>query len=469
MKEERKYIIFFLIVAANVFLKALFSDYSPFSYDEIISVKNTLLDFGHIKHEAEWDNNPPFYYYCLWVWHQIIPISEYNSRLLSVLFVAFAIGLTFLFTSKYFNVNIGISTALLLSLSNFVTYYSQETRAYSLVLLLVMTSSILFFRYLNKSTIWNLLFLSLINFLIVYSHYIAGLVLVVQYLFIILFKKEKVKLYIPIQTGLIVLLIFLRFTKKQFNNILNFNHKEDFWLKPAGFKELLQAFSELFYNNTTAIVFIFLGLVFVFQYIKGRQEDVFKVKLYCFFLGFLTILLLFSIGTFKALFLPRYLIFCIPFATIVVIYQLSDLKLYGYYLVALLVCLQLFVIQLRKNSDTDYRSIAHVIKANKSPNDAVIINTRDNLLLFQYYYNRDNFMKYKDLDSVSKAENIFGINTLEKLQTVDLKPNTFTYLIQSFHKIRQENNVFKEFISKNHQILFTTTSYDGIEFSVFKN
>lgn len=469
MSEKRKYIIFFLIVATNVFLKAIFSDYSPFSYDEIISVKNTLLDFGHIKHEAEWDNNPPFYYYCLWVWHQAIPITEYNSRFLSVLFVAFSIGLTFLFASKYFNVFIGISTALLLSLSNFITYYSQETRTYSLILLLAVASSILFFKYLNKPTLFNLLFLSLINFLLIYSHYISGLVLVVQYLFIILFNREKIRLYLPIQTGFITLLVFLRFTKKQIHNIFNFNHKDDFWLKPSGLEELLNALSELFYNNLTAVVFSISGLIFIFGYVKGKREDIFKIKLYCFALGFLSILVLFLIGTFKALFLPRYLIFCIPFATIVIVYQVLELKLYGRYLILALICLQLFFIELRKKSGMDYRSIAQVIKANKSANDAVIINTRDNLLLFQYYYNRNNFMKYKNLDSISKVENIFGINTLEKLQEVELKPNNFTYLIQSFHKIRQENNIFKEVISKDHTNLFTTNSYQGIEFTVFRN
>ena len=96
---NNKYLFFILIVIANIVLKSIYLDATPFWYDEMISVKDTQLDFGHIKHESEWDNNPPFYYYCLWVWHSIIPVSEFSSRFLSVLFVSFSIGLLYLFAN----------------------------------------------------------------------------------------------------------------------------------------------------------------------------------------------------------------------------------------------------------------------------------------------------------------------------------------------------------------------------------
>ncbi|MCC6372765.1 MAG: glycosyltransferase family 39 protein, partial [Bacteroidia bacterium] len=144
MGQNKRLIAFAVVVITNVVLKCLFCDYTPFSFDEIISVKDTVLDFGHIKHEAEWDNNPPFYYYCLWVWHKLFSVNEFNSRLLSVIFVSLAIGFSYLFAIKYFDKRTAIYTVLLLSVSNFITYYAQETRTYSLVLMLAVISSMQF-------------------------------------------------------------------------------------------------------------------------------------------------------------------------------------------------------------------------------------------------------------------------------------------------------------------------------------
>ena len=72
----------------NIVFKFIYIDHSAYSYDEMISVKDTLLDFGHIKHESEWDTNPPFYYYCIWCWQKIAGLSEFGIRSFSALFNA---------------------------------------------------------------------------------------------------------------------------------------------------------------------------------------------------------------------------------------------------------------------------------------------------------------------------------------------------------------------------------------------
>ena len=254
---------FFLIVLINVLVKSLYADFSSFTFDESISVRNCFIYVWDIKYEAEWDNNPPFYYYCFWVWHKLIPINEFNSRFLSILFVSLAIGVSFLFARKYFNKTTAFYTAILLSLSNFLAYYSLEARSYALVLLLALLSSWQFFKYLNTSTWQNLLLLSFINFLLIYTHYISGIILLAQYVFVGLYQKKQVKFFLLFQTAVLLSLVLLRFTKKQYLNIFGFNSKGDFWLKTATGKDLLDALENLFYNRFSAVFFIIVLIIFI--------------------------------------------------------------------------------------------------------------------------------------------------------------------------------------------------------------
>lgn len=461
-----KYLFFILIIIANVILKSFFLDATPFWYDEMISIKDTQLDFGHIKHEAEWDNNPPFYYYCLWVWHSIIPISEFGSRFLSVLFVAFAIGLFYLFARKNFDNRTAVASAVLLTLSNFILFYAQETRAYSLVLLLAVISTTQFFKYLKDPKVFNLVLLSFVNFLVIYTHYLAGLIVFVQYLVILFFHRKKYVSFFTIQTLIIVGFVLLRFTKKQFLNIINFNKKDDFWLQPAGFNDLMAGLSDLFFNPLTAIVFTIILLFFTFNYFTNKIEDESRVKIYCLMLGCFSIFFLFIVGSFKPMFLPRYLIFCIPFATLLFIHQLFSFKKIGIIVIILLIGFEVYSIDLVKKGPSDYRSLSQVIKRNKRDNDIVVINTSDNLGLF-LYYSYDKFLNYKQFDSICAVNNIFAMNDTNALSKINPTKDSRIFLVQSYHNIKNNTNpIEKHFITRNKKV-FSTKFYKGIEFTIF--
>ncbi len=182
-----------LFLFVNIVLKLIFADNTSFSYDEIISVKNCDLPFGHIKHEAEWDNNPPFFYYCLWIWHKLFSVSEFASRSLTVLFSAFAIALTVLFAYRHSSLFASACVGICLTASNFLTFYALETRAYSLVFLLSILSAIQYFRAVDQPRNARFIWLALINFLIIYSHYIAFLSIFFQFIHCLVSTRKIVR------------------------------------------------------------------------------------------------------------------------------------------------------------------------------------------------------------------------------------------------------------------------------------
>ncbi len=145
------WLYFLIIIIINILFKIVYLGYSSFWFDEIVSVESAWLDFGHIKHVSEWDNNPPFYYYCLSVWIKLLNDSEFCVRLLSVIFSSFSAGIVFLLANKYFNKTTAIIASFLYLSSNFLYFYSHEARAYALIGLLVLVSSYLFLDFRNKN------------------------------------------------------------------------------------------------------------------------------------------------------------------------------------------------------------------------------------------------------------------------------------------------------------------------------
>lgn len=456
---------FLIIVILNVILKILFLGSNPYSFDEIISVKDTLLEFGHIKHEAEWDNNPPFYYYCLWIWHAILPIGEFNSRLLSVVFVALAIGLIFIFTKRYFDQTLAVFVTIYLTLSNFLHFYSQEARAYSLVILLAISSTIFYFKCIEKSKISDLIWISLLNFLLIYTHYISALIVVVQYVLYPFLTSLKSRKYYFVQSGIITVLIFWRFTTKQYLNIIGFNKNDDFWLKKTTALDLLESL-KLLYGGPIILILFSLGFMFFIL----RANKLFfqnKAAIYCFSVSFLSTIILFVIGLFKPVFLARYLIFTIPFSTILVFYVFSLLNRTKYLLFGIIMSVSIFQYKKKKDIEVDYRFAAAVLDKVRQNQDKIIINRADNLLAFTYYYDRVLFLTGKEAKKTLEERNIFGSNSSKETLN-STSPGTIIFLFQSYHKIFDPENSFRQELISQGKLLYKSNYINGIELSVIK-
>lgn len=456
---------FYFIVFFNVLLKIIFLGNTPYGFDEIVSVKDTLLEFGHVKHESEWDNNPPLYYYCLWVWHAVLPISEFNSRLLSVLFVSIAIGMTYTFTKKYFDNTTAITVAAFLSFSNFLHYYAQESRAYSLVLLLAICSTIIYFKFIEGAKLSHLFWLAVINFLLVYSHYISALLVAVQFLLYPFFTARKKLLFYIFQTFIIFVLIGWRFTKKQYLNILGFNKKGDFWLQKASMSDLIESLKLLFGGELILSIFILVLIVYFFKTKTLKSNS--TVAKYCLALGLLPTVLLFVIGLFKPVFLARYLIFTVPFFSIFVFQFISNFGRIRYLTTLVLIAVVVLQYQPEKAMGTDYRLIAKVLKGIHHNSSTIVINRADNILAFTYYYDRDVFMLGKQAFQILQSKNIIGTNTVSDAINATSK-GSIVYLVQSQNNLFDPNNEFRKQITSNGKLLYNTSSIEGIELSVIK-
>ena len=465
---KRLWIYFSIVFLANLLFKITDLGFSSFWYDEIISVQSASLDFGHIKHVSEWDKNPPFYYYCLSVWIKLLNDTEFTVRLLSVIFSSLAGGLLFLLANKYFNKVTAIVSSLLFISSNVLFYYSHESRAYSLVLLLTLISTYIYFNLKENPSIKYVVLLGIINFLLIYTHYIVGLVLLFQTILMLFYFDKKQKKYFSISLLIVLGLTALRFTKKQFLLIVDFNSSSTvFWLKKSDVNYLKEVMSSFLFNNTISIIFSIIILMVISLVIikKTNKNQFYLVYSVCIGLG--SIIILYLLGKFTPLFLDRYLIFTLPFLFILIAYGLSFIKL-SYIpisLIAILFLFSAFKMDYKTDKKMDYRNTVSFIKSIKDIDDLIIVKTRDIKPLFCYYYDKDFFSKQKK--DLPQEEHIIFCNSW---QDVGLDVNRFKRIIViDSYQIYNPNE--KEFVLKlteQKRNFFSTNFYKGVNISIYK-
>lgn len=469
-QRHRNNLILFLILILNVIIHSINLGVEPLWYDEIVSVKASLLDFGHVKHMAEWDNNPPFYYYCLWVWTKLFGITELAVRSLNLIFHLGSVILLFHFVSKNIGNIIAITTTLLFSFNDFVFYYTHEARCYTLTTFLIIASGAIFFKVLRNPSKLTVFSLGLVNFLIIYTHYIAGITFFIQICFVLIFHKNKTISYL-LSILITLILVVIRFSKKQFLLIFGFNERSsDFWLQKATASDLKTVFTQLLSNSFLS--YVLLGLVFLsiisFIYFNKRfNRDSKNIILYSFGLSVITVFVLYLLGSITPLFLGRYLLFTIPFFCILIplfSYTNKAIQLITIFLAFGL----LFTINFSPKKPTNYRLAVNVTKQlEKTLNPKIIIQTKDVTALFAYYYDQVIFKDYTNLNSNLKALNIFEVEDYSDFKEIPINTNEPLILLQTFEKESDSKKILEAMISKGY-LYHATNAIKGVKLTCFK-
>lgn len=463
----------FLIVGAilvtNFILHSINLGLEGFWYDEIVSVKATQLEFGHIKHMSEWDNNPPFYYYCLWVWSKVFGIDEFAIRSLNLVFHLTSVSVLYSLVSRYLNTYLAISSTLLFSFNDFIFYYTHEARCYSLTVMLVLLSTLQFFILLRKPGYLNALILGLINFLIIYTHYISGIVLFIQAIIILIYKRSILKHYL-LSILFLAILIILRFTKKQLFLILGFNNRSsDFWLQKATTDDFKTVITQLLGNSYLAYLVAIVATTSIIYIIFKRKTLSLETNVflnYALLLSLISVISLYILGTLTPLFLGRYLIFTIPFfsfLTPVITVHSRKLSIISIFLAALTV----FSIKFNLQKPTDYPLAVKVATSVKQKmHSQIVIQTKDLTSLFAYYYDLSLFKDLKNQKKRLFNDGIFEVENAKDFGELNFKVKQPVLLLQTFEKETDARLIFDLMRVKGYKSK-TTNAVKGVKITLF--
>ncbi len=165
-------------------------------FDEIFGIHAARYDWKQMFQFVAADLiHPPLFYALLKIWIAIGGESLLWLRMLPVLLsVAAIVPIVLLCRSLKLNswqTNLALA---LLAVNGYLIKYAQEVRMYSLLFLLTCTSLWLFVKFTDSASRVGRVLppLLLVNVLMVYSHYYGWVVVIVELLFLLLWRRERV-------------------------------------------------------------------------------------------------------------------------------------------------------------------------------------------------------------------------------------------------------------------------------------
>jgi len=149
-------------------------------WDEGWSVWLARQDLWSIALRTAADEHPPLHYFTLHFWDAIAGESAFAVRFSSLALGTLSVALLYRMGRLMVNGWLGLLAALLLAISRFHIWWSQEIKMYSLASLLSLLSLYLFLRLLRGGE-WHLwLSFVLVNALALWTHYLTILILLAE-------------------------------------------------------------------------------------------------------------------------------------------------------------------------------------------------------------------------------------------------------------------------------------------------
>jgi len=170
--------VFWIVVGLTVLaalLRFATLGLQAYHHDEIVTASRVLRgSFWHAMDAVGFSESaPPLYYALAWFWTQLTGTGEVGLRSFSALAGVATVPVAFLLGRELRDRRAGIAAAALVAVNPMLLWYSQEARAYALLVLLCTLSLLYFVRALDGGRRRDFLLWGLASGLALATHYFA--------------------------------------------------------------------------------------------------------------------------------------------------------------------------------------------------------------------------------------------------------------------------------------------------------
>jgi 4-amino-4-deoxy-L-arabinose transferase-like glycosyltransferase len=189
--HNKTFLLLGAVLLAGLLLRLPFLGSMSLCLDEMWSIGTSRMPWASVLWVVfHQDSNASLYYALLHAWMRL-GNSEATVRLLSVLLGLATIPPLYMLGKRLVNAQVGLMASLLIAVNGFHIRFSQEARAYSLVVLLITLSSLFFVKSVEQPTARNWCAYVLTSVLAVYVHAFAGLVLASHWVSLLFLPKRE--------------------------------------------------------------------------------------------------------------------------------------------------------------------------------------------------------------------------------------------------------------------------------------
>ncbi len=397
---------FALVIALGTALRLFRLGMRSFWLDEAVSAMLARIHrHTFVSAVVHRQANMVFYYVLLRGWIRL-GSSEFALRGLSALAGVAAIPAIYLLGKQLFGSRAGRVAALLLCVHAFHIRYSQEARAYSLLMLMAILSSLFFLRSLEDPSRQNWAAYIVFSTLMVYAQVFGGWVLLAQWssLFLLLVSKRNefhrtihAKQFLLSAAAICFLIAPLAYCL-----LFVSDRSQLAWLAKPSTQDLYKLCLDLTGDGGPTLLLAYLALflaALAAAIIRRRSEpgagDLWKHYFLLLWLILPPVLLL-VISLRWPVFEPRFLIICIPPLLLLAAHGLSQVRSKILFSAALMIVLALSVAgvdyyfrgRIDHRYTDDWRDATGCILSQAEPGDAVVFTYSEEKLAFDEYQAR---------------------------------------------------------------------------------
>ena len=419
--------ILIFLICTGFFLRFYNLGFNSLWLDEAATVSFASNSFSGI-----WDAttagefNPPLFY---WVEHVMLMIgnNEIILRFIPALLGVLTIPLVYIVGREFVDRNVGLIAAAAFAFSPFLVFYSQEARAYSMMLFFVTFGMVFYLKALRAGDYKDWILFGVFAALAFWSHFYALVIIGALFLYALAISVAKVRrdpgsfksLVLALAVFTIICLPLILVTMQLFGR--RTATAPTFGIQGLGI--ITETFRQI--SMFSEPVMYFLIILFIIGIIQLFLKDKNKAYFLC-----LLMILVFVISYFMSFLipmLPRYLIFLtlIFFLGIAVSYKpLYALMnhpavVYGLVLIMVILSVPALVNYYSGYSKEDWRGLSSQIQQITDPGDLVVVVPDYISQPLDYYYSNASDQTYE-----------FGANTGNELNAITVrKGNATAYYI----------------------------------------
>ncbi len=169
------------VVALAALIRFATLDVQSFWQDEAVTVGLVRLGFGDmLRAIPDSESTPPLYYALAWVWSRVFGDGEVGLRALSALLGTLTVPVVYAIATRLVTSRAGLVAAVLAAVNPLLVWYSQEARAYALLVLLCALSILFFLEVRAQPSGQRLAAWAAVSGLALATHYFAGFLVVTE-------------------------------------------------------------------------------------------------------------------------------------------------------------------------------------------------------------------------------------------------------------------------------------------------
>ncbi|MFY9749290.1 MAG: glycosyltransferase family 39 protein [Methanoregula sp.] len=369
-----------VLTVIGIFLRFYNLGFNSLWLDEASTYTISVKSFADIwQVTASGEFNPPLFY---WIEHVMLMLgnNEVILRFIPALLGVLTIPLFYLIGKEFLDRNAGIIAAAACTVSPFLIYYSQEARAYMMMLFFVALATIFFLKAMKSGSLIHWILFGIFSALAFWSHFYAFVMIAALVLYALIewaprIRTELANLKMLVAgVGVFVLLSLplIIVTLQLF--VLRTSSAPTYGIQGLGI--ITETFSQISGMNDIAMyLLVALFVVGIIQAFRiGKNKGIFLVLI-----TVLTFVISYILS-FKMPMLPRYLIFLsiVFFLGIAVSYRVvyslwnTRAVVYGFIILLFVISAPVLAGYYSGFSKEDWRGFSATLQQKTLPGDVVI-------------------------------------------------------------------------------------------------